>query len=195
MAGFSTNSIGGRFRLAFGGLFLALAMVSAVSLYQTTQLNAASNDLSDNRLPSVISLSRLAEATMRLREAEGAEILATDTEHAASAAQSRSAALADITSGWKDYQRLIDPGEERQRLAPAIDAAWQDYSAQDAQLETLVRAGDKVNAASFYTAKTWPYFAKLRQSVNEDLQYNFRQANDSGKAADAAFAQAVWRSA
>jgi hypothetical protein len=83
MAWFSTNSIGGRFRLAFGGLFLALAIDSAVELYQTAQLNAASNDLSDNRLPGVVTLSRLEQATMRFREAEAAAILATDAANAA----------------------------------------------------------------------------------------------------------------
>ena len=192
MAGFSTNSIGGRFRIAFGGLFLALAMVSAVSLYQTVRLNTASNDLSDNRLPSVVTLGRMAEATMRFREAEGAAILASDVPTAASVAQSKSAALADVSAGWKDYQAVIDPGAERERLAPAIDAAWREYLAQDVQLESMVRAGSKDAAANFYTTKTWPYFAKLRQAVNEDLQYNIRQARGSGDEADAAFTHAVW---
>jgi len=192
MAWFSTNTIGGRFRLAFGGLFLALAMDSAISLYQAGRLNAASDDLSANRVPSVVALSRLAEAAMRFREAEAAAILVTDAANAASVAQSRSAALADITAGWKEYQPLVDPGEERERLAPAVEAAWNDYLAQDTQLETLVRAGNKEAAASFYGAGTWPYFTKLRQAVNEELEYNIRGAHDSGTAADAAFTQAVW---
>jgi methyl-accepting chemotaxis protein len=192
MAWFSTNSIGGRFRLAFGGLFLALAMVSAIALYQAGQLNAASNDLANNRLPSVVTLSRVQEATMRFREAEAAAILVTDAANAASAVQSRSTALGDVAAGWKDYQPFIDAGQERERLAPAIDAAWRDYLAQDTQLEALVRAGNKDAAASFYTAKTSPYFAKLRQAVNEDLQYNIRQSDEAGKAADAAFTHAAW---
>jgi methyl-accepting chemotaxis protein len=192
MAWFSTDSIGGRFRLAFSGLFLALVMVSAVSLYEAAQLNAASNDLAANRLPSVVTLSRLEEATMRFREAEAAAILATDPEHVANIVQSRSTALADFAASWKDSQPLIDPGQERERLAPAIDAAWQEYLAQDTQLEALVRASNKAAAANFYTAKTWSHFAKLKQAVREDLQYNISQANDSGKSADAAFTQAVW---
>jgi methyl-accepting chemotaxis protein len=192
MTWFSTKSISGRFRLAFGALFLALAMVSAVALYETGQLNAASTDLSANRLPSVVTLSQLEEATIRFREAEAAGILAADAASAASVAQSRSAALADVGANWRDYQPLIDPGDEQQRLAPAIDAAWKDYLAQDAQLDALVRAGNKEAAASFYTARTWPYFTKLRQAVSEDLQYNIHQARESGAAADVAFAHAVW---
>jgi hypothetical protein len=60
MSWFSTNSIGGKVRLAFGGLFVALAMVGGVALYQAAQLNAASTDLSDNRVPSVRILGSLA---------------------------------------------------------------------------------------------------------------------------------------
>src|SRR5580700_174607 len=96
MTWFSTNSIGGRFRVAFGALFLALALVSAVALYQAAQLNAASNDLSADRLPSVVTLSQLEEATIRFREAEAAGILATDAANAASISRSRAAALADV---------------------------------------------------------------------------------------------------
>jgi methyl-accepting chemotaxis protein len=192
MAWFSTNSIGGRFRLAFGGLFLALATVSAVALYQTAQLNTASNDLSDNRLPSVVTLSRLEEATMRFREAEAAAVLVTDAANAASVAQSRSAALADVEASWKEYQGMIDPGEEQQRLAPAIDAAWKSYLAQDARLETLIGAGNKDAAARFYTGDLYPFSVRLRQAVGEDLQYNIRQAHLSGEAANAAFTHAVW---
>ncbi len=192
MAWFSSNSIGGRFRLAFGGLFLALAIVSAVSLYQTGQLNNASNDLSAIVCQASSCLAAWPEATMRFRESEAAAILVTDAANTASVAQSRATALADVNASWKDYQPVIDPGEEQQRLAPAIDTAWRDYLAQDAQLEALIRAGNKEATASFYSNKTWPYFAKLRQAVDEDLQYNIRQAHESGEAADAAFAHAVW---
>ncbi len=192
MAWFSTNSIGGRFRLAFGSLFLALAMVAGVSLYEAAQLNAASADLSDNRIPSVLTLSRLLEAAVRFRETEGAAILAADVATAASVAQSRSTALADIEASRKGYEPLIDPGAEQQRLAPAIDATLKDYMAQDAQLQTLLRSGNKEAAARFHTADLYPFFAKLHQAVTDDLQYNVRQAQESGVSARSAYTYAVW---
>jgi methyl-accepting chemotaxis protein len=185
--------IGGRLRLAFGGLFLALALVGGIGLYQAARLNVASVDLSDDRIPSVVTLGALGDATMRFREAQGAAILVTnDAANIASIAKSRSGAIADVESDWKDYQGRIDAGEEQLHLAPAIDAAWKAYLAQDARLQSLIRAGDKAGAGSFYTGTLWPFFSTLRDAVSEDLNYNIRQAHQSGEAANAAFTQSVW---
>ncbi len=192
MAHFTEFGIGARIRLAFGMSFLSIVLVGGLSLYQTGKLDDASLDLSGNRLPSVVTLGRIQDATMRFREAEAAGILVTDAANTASAARSRSTALADVAAGWKEYQGEIDPGEERERLAPAIDAAWKDYLAQDMKLEALVQAGNKEAAAHFYTADTWPSFAKLRDTVSEDLKYNVGQAKESGEDADAAFTRSLW---
>jgi len=192
MSLFTKFSIGGRFRLAFGSLFLALALVGAIGLYQASQLNDASIDLADNRTPSIVVLGRLEEATTRFRETQGAAILASDADSAASVARSRTAAIADVEATWKDYQPLIDPGAERQRLAPAIDAALKEYQASDTRLETLLRAGDKAAAARYHTVDQWPLATKLRQAVVEDLRYNVDQAQDSGAAAKTAFTHAIW---
>ena len=178
MSVFTNLSIGGRFGMAFGGLFLALAVVGGVDLYQTSRLSDAAADLSENRIPSVLVLGRLEEAVMRFREAQGAAILASDPATSANIAGSRSTAVGDIEASWKDYQGLIDPGQEHDRLAPAIDAAWKDYLAQDVRLGSLIRAGDKAAAAHLQTVETWPFFAKLREAIGEDLRYNVAQAHD-----------------
>jgi methyl-accepting chemotaxis protein len=192
MALFTHLGVGGKIRLAFGGSFLSLVLIGGISLYESSRLNDAAVDLSGNRLPSVLSLSHIQDATMRFREAQAAAILVSDAADAASIARARVAALADIAANWKDYQGEIDPGVERERLAPAIDAGWKDYMAVDAKLEALVRAGNKEAAARFYTADTWPPFSKLRDAVDEDLKYNIGQAKESGEAADAAFARSIW---
>jgi methyl-accepting chemotaxis protein len=192
MSLFTNLRIGGRIRLASGVSFLALVLVGGVGLYETERLDAASVDLSDNRLPSVLTLSRIQDGTTRYRETEAAGILVSDPANAASVAQTRAGALADVAAGWKDYQGEIDPGEERERLAPAVDAAWKDYLAQGAKLDALVHAGDKEAAARFYSADMSPFFAKLRDAVSEDLKYNIAQAKGSGEAADAAFTRSIW---
>jgi len=97
-------------------LFLVLVLVGGVDLYQTAQLNAATADLSDNRIPSVLVLSKLEDAVMRFREAQDAAVLASDPATIANVASSRSSAVDDVEASWRDYQPLMDPGQERERL-------------------------------------------------------------------------------
>jgi methyl-accepting chemotaxis protein len=192
MSVFTNLSIGGRFGTAFGGLFLVLVLVGGVDLYQTAQLNAATADLSDNRIPSVLVLSKLEDAVMRFREAQDAAVLASDPATIANVASSRSSAVDDVEASWRDYQPLMDPGQERERLGPAIDAAWKDYLGQDARLGSLIRAGDKDAAARFQTGDLSPLFRKLREAIDEDLRYNVAQAHVSSEAIESAIARTVW---
>ena len=192
MSVFTNLSIGGRFGTAFGGLFLVLVLVGGVDLYQTAQLNAATADLSDNRIPSVLVLSKLEDAVMRFREAQDAAVLASDPATIANVASSRSSAVDDVEASWRDYQPLMDPGQERERLGPAIDAAWKDYLGQDARLGSLIRAGDKDAAVRFQTGDLSPLFRKLREAIDEDLRYNVAQAHVSSEAIESAIARTVW---
>jgi methyl-accepting chemotaxis protein len=114
--------IGGRLRLAFGGLFLALALVGGIGLYQAARLSDAASDLADNRMPSIVALGRLAEATMRFREAQAAAILSTNAATSASVAQSRSAVLADIDSFAENGYRSTVKKRAAASLSPAGDA-------------------------------------------------------------------------
>src|ERR1700733_11668216 len=113
MAWFTTNSISGRFRVAFGSFFLALAMVGGIGLYQANQLNDAANDLAFDRLPSVVALGHLEEATARYRQLQASIVLAPDADLRARLVEYQSKTRDDIQSSWQAYQPLVDPGEER----------------------------------------------------------------------------------
>lgn len=59
MSIFTKLTIGGRLRLAFGGLFGVLMFVGGVDLYQARQIFDVSEDLGNNRVPSLVLLGRL----------------------------------------------------------------------------------------------------------------------------------------
>jgi methyl-accepting chemotaxis protein len=192
MSLFTNISIGGRLRLAFGGMFLALTLVGGVGLYQAAQLNDATSDLAFNRMPSFMTLGMVQEATTRFREFEASAILAPDAEIKARIDQLRSTMLAEIQTNWQAYQPLIDPGEEQTRLAPAIGAAWKDYLAGDGRLEALIRAGDKDAAARFFSIDLGAAAVKLRDALSADEQYNDRMGHVAVAAAGATFRLAIW---
>jgi methyl-accepting chemotaxis protein len=184
--------IGGRIRLAFGGMFVALTVVGGIGLHQAAQLNDAANDLANNRLPSVMALGRIEEATTRFREFEAAAILAPDDTIKARVAQLRSAVLAEIQTNWQSYQPLIDPGEEQRILAPAIDSAWRSYLALDARLDALLRVGDKEAAAHFFSIDMGGDALKLREALVADQRYNDLQGHAAAETAAATYTRALW---
>jgi methyl-accepting chemotaxis protein len=192
MSLFTNISIGGRFRLAFGGLFLAVALVGGISLYQASRLNQATDDLADNRLPSVMTLGRLSEAAMRFREFEVSGILVTDPEIATRIAQRRATAAADFETDRRAYQAMVDSGEEAQRLAPDIDTAWKDYQAQDAKLQDIIHGGDRTAAARFFGVDLAPFNQKLQDALGADRQYNERMGKTAAATAHGAFTFSMW---
>jgi len=192
MTFFTTNSINGRIHLAFASLFLTLAMVGGIGLYQAGQLHDASDDLALNRLPSVVALGRLEEATSRFRQLQASAILAPDAEIKAGIQRYKSTTLSDIQRIWQDYQPLVDPGEERERLAPAVDATWKDYLTQDTRLEALVQSGDKAAAAQFFSVDMVPAAGKLREALAAERQYNDRMGQRASETAGTTFTLSVW---
>jgi methyl-accepting chemotaxis protein len=181
-------SIGGRLRLVFGVLLVAQILVGGVGLYQATQINAILQDTTVNRIPSFRVMGRLATAVERFRQLQAAGLLATTAEQQAVIAQRRSEATSQIEAASRDYQPLVDPGQEEQILFPAVLATWKDYHAQSLALDS---ATDKPAATELFTVQLYPALTRLRDALAADLDYNDRMARLSATQADVAFWHAV----
>jgi methyl-accepting chemotaxis protein len=192
MSFFTKISIGGRLRLAFGSLVLALALVGGLGLYQASKLKAVVTSYANDRVPGIRVIGRLADATSRFRQLQSAAIIAPDAETAAVIGQRRTETLVEIQAAWKVFEPLIDIGEERDRLAPAIKAALQEYETLDAQLGTLLRAGDKTAAGRFFSVELLAASMKLRAALTADQEYNDHAGQVSADEANSTYSQAVW---
>jgi methyl-accepting chemotaxis protein len=188
MSIFTKISIGGRFRLAFGSLIVTFLLAGGASVYQAAKMAAAATDLGRNAVPSGVIMGDLAESMMRFRALQAAAILASDAEQKALIAQRRADTIADIEAGFRAYAPYIDEGEEKDKIIPAIQMAWNDYQAQDARLS----AADTAAAGHIYNAELQQPFTRLRATVKADMVYSKRTANESADNADAAFTQMIW---
>jgi methyl-accepting chemotaxis protein len=190
MALLTKLSIGGRLRLAFGSLLLVLMLAGGAGLYQTSKMNAVATDLGMNRVPSLVLLTRLTESLTRFRQVQAASLVAADAEQKTAVAQRMAEAMATIQSLRQAYQPMIDPGEEEQKLIPAVDAAWKEYQAQSARLDAA--KADPATAARIFIIELQPVFAKLREAMKADVDYNARMGDVSAAKAAATFADTVW---
>ncbi|CAH2602567.1 HAMP domain-containing protein [Rhodovastum atsumiense] len=189
MALFSNAGVGSKLRLVFGALLLAFVLMGGVSLYQAVQTNKVATDLGRNAVPSGVVMGHLAQLLERFRLLQAAAIIA-DADSITAVTQRRAAALAEIQASWKAYQPFVDPGEEKETLIPAIDAAWKNYLTQDARLQAI--SADKTAAGRMFNIEMLALFEKVRATVEADMQYSNRAATESADAADAAFSQTVW---
>ncbi len=189
MSEFATMSVGGKLRLAFGVLFIALMLVGGAGLYQTARINTVTESVILDRVPSLRVMGRLTTAVEHFRQLQAAALLATTTEQKAGVAQRRSETVGQIETALRDYQPLIDPGLEAQTLVPAILAAWKDYQAQSAPLDS---ATDKSAAVELFTAQLRPAVIRLRDAMGADLDYNDHLAKLGAEQADTAYSLAIW---
>ena len=181
--------INGRVRLAFGLLFVALILVGGVGLYQAAQINAITTTIARSTLPSIRIGGRIAAAVERFRQLQAAALIAHSEEERAAVATRASETVSQMETALREYQPLIDPGEEEQTLIPALLAAWKDYQLQSQPLQSLT---DKDAAAELLTMRLYPALIKLRAAVQADLDYNNRVAEIGAAKADDAFAWAIW---
>lgn len=188
MAILNKISVGGRVRLAFGALFVALLVVGGAGLYQTAQMHDIAQDTLKNRLPSVDYMGRIAVSAMSFRQTQAVMLLANSPEQKATIAQRRTAALDEFQAALHDFQPFVDPGEEAQTLFPAIHAAWNDYQAQSLRLDTATAK----SAFDIYSVELYPAFAKLRATIAADIAYNNAMSKLGETQSAAAFARAIW---
>ena len=192
MSLFTKIGIGGRLRLAFGSLFVGLALIGGVGLYQATQLNDITTELANDRVPSIMVIGRMTITATRFRALQATSILTPDAEGRVSVAQRRTTAVTEFETHWKTYEPLIDPGEEARVLAPAILAAWKNYQAQDARVDAMLHAGDKEAAARFFNADLVVEFRKVQDALMADDQYNERMTQAAANAGHASFLRSIW---
>ncbi len=188
---FAKISIGGRLRLAFGGLFVALMLVVGAGLYQAAQINRIADYLAHHALPSVRALGRVVDAVTQFRQLQAAALLVPDAEIGALVAQKRTETLAELAAAWKVYEPLIHPGEERQ-MTDAAQAEWKEYQAQDVRLQARADMGDNGGAAHVYSEDLQSSYTRLRGILQEDEKYNDRAAQSLAHEASDAFSRAFW---
>ena len=191
MAVFTKLSIGGRLRLTMGSLVLALAIVGGAGLYQATALNWIALDLGENGMAGVRILGRMLDMAMRFRQLQAASLLTTDPALKVSLAQARVAAIADFAAAAKEYEPLVDPGEER-RLADAIQVRWKAYTALDPRLQEIDGTTGRETATLYYGGELLTQFRTLRELLDADQKYNDGTALASITQVKSAYAHAVW---
>jgi methyl-accepting chemotaxis protein len=185
-------SIGRKVSLSFA---VVVAIVIALGLFAIQRLGGVDTSaaaLRDNRLPSVHQLAKVAMLAERYRANLGSVVIAgTDSERATAVAAADKTGQ-ELKAAWTAYAPMIDPGEE-QRLAAAFNQSLEDYGAGTTAAMDLAKKGDRAGATALYNGELLQRMARVRETMQADLDYNARAGKEEGEEGAAVYASArIW---
>ncbi|WP_372055804.1 methyl-accepting chemotaxis protein [Tistrella mobilis] len=170
-------TIGARLIVAFAALTLVIAATSVSGISQLSILHEATDDLRDNRVPSIKLLAGIETAVSEHRIHVSGAVIATDD----ATRQARLRAVAQATSRVGEllaaYEPLISDAGER-RHVEATRTAWSAYLSRNEPLLAALAAGREDDARRLFTAAS-------RQALIAELDglmaYNTAAAVASGE--------------
>jgi methyl-accepting chemotaxis protein len=133
-------------------------------------MNAAAEIVTGNYFPSVVVTTAMRSQVMRLRVKENHYLLASDTENIRATDGEMQALIAEFARQRRDYEKLIDPGEETD-LFRQIDAGWAHYLEMHKEIVAFVQAGEKSKAIKLLTTEMTGPFDSLVALFERDVEY------------------------
>lgn len=162
---------------------LVLCCTVGLGLFAVDRLqsvNAAAADLRDHWLPSTRTLGNMGRAAERLRAGQGTWLLSTTKESKEQAAAAQQKALQLYKEAWSSYEQMITPPSETP-LAEAVKSGWAQYAQATEELNAMIRAGEKDEAAELFSGTMFATMGVFRKALDANLDF---QQKASTKAAD-----------
>jgi len=130
----------------FAALVLACAVLGAFAVWQLGKVNANTENIATNALPSVRVLGLTRNAANQIRRLEADMLLAQDDQELASLEAAMDKPLKAFAEYQKTFEALIVVPEEKAAYATFVQHR-DAYLGADAKLRTLLRSGDEAAEA------------------------------------------------
>ncbi len=172
------------------GFALVLGCTLALGGFALNRFEAvheAGADIRDNWLPSTHALGQLAASSERLRATYSAIALAPNEERRTYYIKASRNALSSAEKALRDYEPLIDAGEET-RLAAIGKSAWAVVGQKDREFMALLETRDANALTDLLNGAISRSAVAMRAAVTELADFNLRggqQASDRSAQLDA----------
>lgn len=165
--------------VAFTAVLVCAAGLGLFSLQRLGQINTIMADIDTDELPTVRLLGVLSYDTTRFRQLEATLALAPDKASQEEEAKLLNEVRAHTEQALKDYDPLIDKGDER-RMADGMMQAWRGYLGLDDKFLASARQGESTAAlADMFRGSMRAEYRKLQQSLESLVEFNVRRARAS----------------
>ncbi len=185
----SNLRIGSKLALAFTITTLLTVLLAVLAWSQMSRINAGSEDLATNWLPSVQAISNVRVAANRVRRTESDLFLRDDLDRAKLKAELQTR-MALWTKAEAAYDSLVTPGEER-RLFDVYRASRKKY--QEAQVQLLsIPEGDRAAEVKGFGGASEQAFESLASDLSNLAEFNTSSADKAAAAVRVTYEQAKW---
>jgi methyl-accepting chemotaxis protein len=188
-------SIRAKVLAAFGVIFLATLGLGLFGLSRTSAVNDAALDVRDDWLPSTGALGNMAAALGTYRTTEARVLLsalAKETDKLAADKTDLTQATAAVDKQRQDYQALISPGTDDERLMKAFDSAWARTRQVSAQVGDLIAKGDLDGANQLYRGADKEAYDGALAPVMADLTFNQTEGKKAANHGADVYSDANW---
>ena len=193
MAGFLGNfKIGTRLSGGFAAILLLLCLMGAAAYFQATKIYGATEEITDNWLPSVQTLGDARGQANSARRASLRSVLEVTAAGKQAQRAQREDALNKMTDIMRAYEKLVSSPEEAQ-LYEKIKAAWAAYLVVDKQLMELSEAGESrfAEARTLSIGEAANTFATVTEVISTTVELNRAGAATARTEAQNTYKQAV----
>ncbi|TBU79694.1 methyl-accepting chemotaxis protein [Pseudomonas daroniae] len=178
--------IGKRAGLAFALLATLLLGLGIFALSQMNRMNAASDQIRDNWLPSLISTEGLATSIGRIRALTLRSVLLTNESERQSTLTAIDSIAQSVPGQFDTYAKLAS-GPQEQKLFEQLRKAYGEYSNLQQQVVEAARAGRIDEATQLATGPLSTYADGLTAALKNLSHFNNDGAMQSTNASQAAF--------
>ncbi len=176
--------------VSFVAVMSLLAVLGATALQRMSVMNAATDQITQNSLPSVVALDGMVAALGQFR------VILLRTGIAGTDKAARDAEFAKLDEIIKAFQAmqdacapLVDPGTE-EKLFAEVRAAWGAYREGGAHLRQLLVADNLTDAKAFVFGELGGMADRAQTALRADMKYNADTAAAQGVTASEVYASA-----
>ena len=189
----SNLSIRAKITVVIAFLLVTMTGLGLLAVSKMLAINASTEDIQNNWLPSVRSLGAVQVGTMTYRTTVRGHMLGETAADKEAQDKRLATTVTEIADARKKYERYISSAEER-ALYDAWSRKWDEYLAGAAEVIAISRAsvGKGVHDAQTLNKTKVNEIGKAADTIlQQDIEFNDRGAAAAGKTAAENFRSAV----
>ncbi|MET0971528.1 MAG: MCP four helix bundle domain-containing protein, partial [Tardiphaga sp.] len=171
-------------------LFLAIAAIGSLAFVEMRAINAATQAIQGQWLPSIRWIGEMRVQSARYRGVLRDHLIVTDADRA-DVDRNLAARKADFDKAARAYAPLVSSPAERD-LADKLNGEWQAFINAANDVQALASKGDVAAAKDINAKKVVPTGRAMDGTLAKLVELNDKGAEVAGHTADDTYANAVW---
>ncbi|MEI6207459.1 MAG: methyl-accepting chemotaxis protein [Desulfuromonadales bacterium] len=175
MQWFRNLSIGTKLMVSFLFILSLSTVLGVFQIIKLTGINTISEDISKNKIPALLSISKINDFFGSYRRGELLEVLSDKKEDVEKYIKRNQETLEKLKSEQASYEKLIDSPEEK-KIYAEFNQALQLYLAENPKIVALALENRDVEASALARGASSKYFNQTLKAVQTLLELQSKQS-------------------